>query len=250
MISRLSLFRGSVQRLQTRVKINTTPKIYVQSKVLNTHKGYFVRDLVNDIKSDEDPKDYKARSWNEFLGKLVPNTYYVYLHKTRIVAHPIKPERKVIQEPGHIAGFLTDANGAIMEHSVMSLRNDPDEKIKDKDGRFLRIKGEVEGSMQPLQFVYKIKFLKIDIELKEYFFKYHTTDIPNLRYLIGIPTVEQEQIDEILNSVAKTKIDLENENYKLFDGTINGKEARAINCVNGFYLSNNVIGVVRTLNHN
>jgi hypothetical protein len=58
---------------------------------------------------------------------------------------------------------------------------------------------------------------KIEFELKEHFFKYHSTEIPNLRYLIGIPTMKQEKIDEILASAKQTKEDLQHEHYKLFN---------------------------------
>ncbi len=122
----------------------------------------------------------------------------------------------------------------------MTLRNIPDEKIANEKDELLRIVGKVEGTVQR-QFLYKIAFLKIEIELKEYFFKYHSTKIPNLRYLIGIPTVDQNQIDEIIDSVRHTKKVLANEHYKLIDGRINEKEVKAMNCVNGFLLGNNLI---------
>jgi hypothetical protein len=243
MLSRFNLFNA--MSLRTKVGLNFVPRTFIKSKSYNSHLiGYSMIELVNDIKLnpetqkplESDEAVYNTRSLNAFYKLLTPNTYYIYLHRTNVIKDPVNPSRLTFKDTGHIAGFLTNESSEIREKSVMSLRND--QRITDKDGKYLKLTGEIMGVPQD-HYVYSIDFVKsMEVELIEHFFKYSTTYAP--RYLIGIPTHNAEQVKEIIDSVQNTKEECKGQYYKLFDGKINGIDHRAKNCVDGFLGGNNV----------
>jgi hypothetical protein len=244
MISRFGLFRRSILQLQSSVTINFTPKIYIKSKILNIQPGgYLVRDLWNSKKEGEEIAAYKARAWSEFCSLLAPDTYYVYLHKTRVTIDEKSVDRVTINEPGHIASFITNSKGNIIDGTVMSLRSG--EILRDSKGEVINLVGDLYGKTFTL-FTHRIIFSTIEIELKEYFFKQagYKLPVPNMRYLIGLP-ITTPCLKDVLESVEDTKKAFRDKKYLLIDGKVDKVENKALNCISGVYSSNRVTGIMK-----
>lgn len=213
----------------------------VQSRNIHTQKlnslenGSFVVALTNDARDGEDENSYVTRSMTELKNALKPDTYHVYVDKSKA------SQTGLSVYPGHISGFLTNAQNEVRENSFISLRNGKrvDETL------IFRFPSDKAGVTRETT-LWDIEFYSFEKEFKKHVFKLGT-DAGKARFIIGIPFTQIEEAlniseKEFIELCTKTKQDFQKSKYVLCDGTVNGEVREAINCITGFYASHNLVG--------
>jgi hypothetical protein len=96
-------------------------KIYSSN---DRHEDLELIELKNDKKESQDIISYCQESKDTFEKNLKPYRLYMCVDKASA--------SKGYIEPGHIAIYLTDRDSKIINDSFVSLRNDPENEIKNK----------------------------------------------------------------------------------------------------------------------
>lgn len=208
--------------------------------------GVSLSSIRNDRRPTEDKQSYSNRSNRELANILKPNMFYVYVDKS-VLGKDMPPVA------GHIASFVTNKDGLVINGTQVSLRNGDPVPEKRLVYTFEHEKPKKERN----QMVYKVIFNSISEEFKKSLFEKAIPGLPfqddKKRFLFEFPiTLTGESIDTILKYVANLKNDPKHTEYLLSDGVIETiasgeivtrEFTKSFNCINGFYAGIGVKGV-------
>lgn len=198
----------------------------ISTKVASTSpNGSVIYHLSHDRQIKDSEELYSQRSLNQFSKILKPHHYYILVNKGVL-------SQNGILDPGHIASFLTNDSSSIIQDSCMSLR--PADVIPNKTLVY-KIEHDNINRARTAR-VSRVKFLTIEEELKNHFFKNAEYNITGkVRFLIEIP-INLLHISEI-EIIEATKMTIQrhkNGEFVLCAGKIDNEPVKQLNCVIGF----------------
>jgi hypothetical protein len=216
-------------------------------RVSSGENGMNMYSLTNDLtqsgnyKKDPNSKPhepnvlYHNASMQQFYSQLKPDSFYILVEKG------IAESSHVI-DGGHITSFITDHSGKPIKELTVSLR--PGKVVKEKignDEKSVRLSftyqhlnaANTEVFTRQVRYV---KFATLDDELKKIFDQAGSCVNSERLYLIELPLHTLPfSIDD---HISRTEYLFKALTYKWFillDGSVNGIQFKALNCVTGFY---------------
>lgn len=211
------------------------------SRVSVADGGIEMYALANDLTASKYPNQeqnkpcdaYITDSLKTFKSILKPSSYYVFVDKA------VK-KGDSIPYGGHILSFLTDSQSDVNKNATMSLR--PGKSLPNKT--LIYTLSHLDIDKKETRSVREVEYYDLEKELKSHFFNQAISDyLGTNRFLIRLPIrVLEMNNSDIIERTTAVKEALSSKWFILFDGKVDNKFVKALNCTTGFYSQNLLSG--------